>query len=112
MTSRKPIQVDFFTQGAAPEPKSEPPAPEPQPAPRSEPQPEDVLLADDGDEEDLGAVLSDFVKTIPKEDGAKDVDLAKEAELARHNTHVTQLRLIDMEKRRQRREKRTGRRDK
>jgi hypothetical protein len=58
-------------------------------------------------------MLDAFVKSQSVLAGSKiDVDVANEMKQARHNAHITQLRMIEMEKRRQRRDKATGKRDK
>ena len=66
-----------------------------------------------GPEDDPEAMLDAFVKSQSVLAGSKiDVDVANEMKQARHNAHITQLRMIEMEKRRQRRDKATGKRDK
>jgi len=63
--------------------------------------------------DDPEAMLDAFVKTQSVIAGSKiDLDVAAEMKQARHNAHITQLRLIEMEKRRLRREKQTGKREK
>jgi hypothetical protein len=64
-------------------------------------------------EDDPEAMLDSFVQSQAALAGSKvDVDVANEMKQARHNAHVTQLRMIEMEKRRQRRDKQTGKREK
>jgi hypothetical protein len=61
-------------------------------------------------EDDPDALLKSFVESQkPLIDSKVDVDVAGEALRTRHNTHLTQLRIIEMEKRRQRRAKKEGR---
>lgn len=130
MTERKPrpAHIEFFIPTGEtpkvevekilpPDPATELPAPQEERSAasqlivpkRSAKEELDALLGGPMDD-DPETLLEGLIGSIPRLSDEKDLptpaDLAREARAARHNTHVTAKRMIDLENRRQKREKR------
>lgn len=106
MAERKPPRVEFFIPGTS-EKEVERLQKLAEAAERTVSSETARSVPPDRVEDDPDALLDSFVKEqAPLVDGKVDVDVAGEAKRTRHNTHRTQLRMIELEKRRQSRAKR------